>query len=119
MSGHFWRLPLVISLALLAAAASLVTYARAHHAAHTPVQLAPALRPPPDGLARAKRAAARAVETETLRVAVARFHECEGRAPSTLYELAATGYLRDKGAPADLRRYTLDPATLTIAEVSQ
>jgi len=105
---------MLVILVLLVAAANLVTHARARHAARTPVALSPALRPPPDGLARAKVAVSHAVETEALRAAVLAFHQCEGRAPLSLSELAATGYLRDAPATARLERFHYDPSTLSV-----
>lgn len=116
MPGLFWKLPLVVLLALVVAAAKLVTHARDRHAARTPVTLSPALRPPPDGLARAKRAAADAVATATLREAIRTFHECEGRAPLSLNEVAANGYLRDADLPVNLHRFRYDPETLNVID---
>lgn len=119
MTSLLWKTPLVVILALLAAAANLVTHVRLRTAERTPVLLAPALRPPPDGLARAKRDAARAAQAESLRTAIRAFNEAEGRPPQSLTELVATGYLRDTRAPTDLRHFYYDPASLNVAEISR
>lgn len=115
MPGLLWKIPLVVMLALLAAAANLATHVRARAAEQSPVQLAPTLRAPPDGLARAKRAAAQAAEVATLRAAVRAFHDVEGRAPLSLHELDASGYLRAAAVSGDLRRFRYDPESLTVS----
>lgn len=114
MPSLLWKIPLLVMLALLVAAANLVTLVRARAAERSPVQLAPALRPPPDGLARAKRAAAQAAEIATLRAAIRAFHDVEGRPPESLYELDASGYLRAAAVSGDLRRFRYDPESLTV-----
>jgi hypothetical protein len=119
MTSFLWKAPLVVILALLAAAANLVTHGRARLGERTPVQLAPALRPPPDGLARAKRASVHAAQVEALRSAVILFNENEGHPPQSLTELAANGYLRGSKVPDDLRHFRYDPSTLSVTEIDR
>lgn len=116
MPGLLGKLLPVLILALLVAAANRLGLVGRHDGTAAAPTLAPSLRAPPDGIARAKYAAARAVELEALRTAVERFNTREGRPPESLIELTATGYLRENRMPKDLRSFDYDAATLSVVD---